>query len=74
MVRGSMQRDQSFAFFEFKALTASRLLRTHGKGTLANWVPASGHGTVRRSSNIYFALSGLTRAYHRARGLCEENR
>lgn len=70
----TMQKDDKFAFFVFKKLTAQRLLDSPSGGKLAMWIPASGDGKVKRSENIYFSLNGVSDAYKRAKKLCMDNR
>jgi len=73
-VMGQGSADDAFAFFPFEKLTARRLYVTHSRGDLAVWIPASGDGTAKRSSNMYFSLEGFTAAYNRAKKLCMDNR
>jgi hypothetical protein len=73
-VMGERSADDTLAFFPFKKLTATRLFATQSKGNLAIWIPASGDGTVKRSSNMYFPLEGFTAAYNRAKKLCTDDR
>lgn len=73
ITKTTMQRGDTFAFFQFKRLTAKTLLQSKDKGNLAIWVPASGDGAVTRSGNIYFSLNGFSKAYWKAQKLCNDN-
>lgn len=68
-----MQKNDRFAFFQFQKLTVDSLLSSNDEGKLAIWVPASFDGTVKRSSNIYFSLDGLSKANQMAVILCKKN-
>ena len=74
LTKTAMQRGDTFAFFQFNELTATKLAASNDKGNLAIWVPASFDGTVKRSSNIYFSLEGSYGAIEKARVLCSSNR
>lgn len=68
-----MEKGDLFAFFKFHALTLKSLLSTDDQGNLSIWIPGSGDGTVKRSSNMYFSLQGLNLTYSTARKRCMEN-
>lgn len=74
LTKTAMQRGGDFAFFSFQKLTVKTLLQSRDKGSLAVWIPSSGDGIVKRSSNIYFPLEGFTSAHERARKMCNDNR
>jgi hypothetical protein len=74
LVAGVSSPHDAFAFFPFQTLTAKQLYATNGRGNLTVWIPASGDGTVKRSSNIYVSLEGFTAAYDRVTKLCMDNR
>ncbi|MDK6959770.1 hypothetical protein QP403_21345, partial [Klebsiella michiganensis] len=68
-----MLQGEEFAFFKFKKLSLNKLVNSGSRGNLAIWVPASGNGEVRGSSNMYFSLNGLSQAYSAAKSLCSDN-
>jgi hypothetical protein len=74
ITKTTMQQGDTFAFFQFKGLTAKPLLQSQDRGNLAIWIPASGDGTVKRSGNIFFSLNGFTVVYEKAQKLCNDNR
>jgi hypothetical protein len=73
LVKTSMAKNDHFAFFAFKILTAERLLHVKEAGRLAIWIPGSGDGSVKRSSTTYFSLDGFAHAYQRAISQCAAN-
>jgi hypothetical protein len=74
LTKTEMARGDNVAFFQFKQLTAMRLLKSQDKGSLALWVPASSDGSVHRSGNIYFSLAGYSAAYQGALQRCKDSR
>ena len=74
LVKILMQKGDKFAFFVFKKLTLQSMLDAPADARLAMWIPASGDGTVKRSSNIYFSLNGALEAYNQGRKLCLANK
>lgn len=73
VVETKMLQGEEFAFFKFQKLSLSKLMNSGSRGNLAIWVPASGDGEVRGSSNMYFSLNGLSQAYSAAKGICSDN-
>lgn len=69
-----MGNGEAFAFFSLERLTVSYLAKAKPSARLAIWIPESGDGQVKRSSNIYFSLDGFGSAYSKARKLCEANK
>jgi len=74
LAKTAMRPDDPFAFFQFSRLTAQAVAQAHDRGSLATWIPGSGDGSVKRSSNIYFALDGFENGLARARRMCLDNR
>lgn len=74
ITKTAMRKDDVFAFFQFKKLTANLLSHSRDKGRLAIWIPGSGDGEIKSSSNIYFPLEGFTQAVERARKKCNESK
>ncbi len=72
-VETKMLQGEEFAFFKFQKLSLNKLVNSGSRGNLAIWVPASGNGEVRSSSNMYFSLNGLSQAYSAAKSLCSDN-
>lgn len=72
-VETKMLQGEEFAFFKFQKLSLNKLVNSGSRGNLAIWVPASGNGEVRGSSNMYFSLNGLSQAYSAAKSLCSDN-
>lgn len=72
LVETVMSKGDRFAFFRFNQLTTEFLLGSNDKGRLSVWTPASGDGVVKRSSNIYFSLDGISSAYQEAFRKCSE--
>lgn len=70
----AMAPGDNVAFFQFHELTIELLQRSHDKGSVSIWVPESGDGTVKRSGNIFFSLSGFTNALNTATRRCNDNR
>jgi hypothetical protein len=73
LVKTFMAKSDRFVFITFQKLTTERLLRGKEAGRLAIWIPGSGDGSVKRSSNIYFSLDGFAHAYQRATSQCTAN-
>jgi hypothetical protein len=74
LTKSAMSEGDQFAFFSFEKLTVSLLRRSGDKGKLAVWIPPSGDGAVKRTSNIYFPLEGFSQASNKATRLCRESR
>ncbi len=68
-----MLRGDSYSYAQLH-MAADKLLLAHDKGFLVMWIPGSGDGTIRRSANVYFSLSGFTGAYQKAMSMCIDNR
>lgn len=69
-----MAKGDNFAFFVLEKLTVKYLLQAKPFERLATWIPASGDGIVKRSSNVYYSLNGFPLAYKKARELCAANK
>ncbi|ALR75844.1 hypothetical protein [[Enterobacter] lignolyticus] len=73
LVDSSMQQNDSFAFFKFHQLTVKKLMSSPANGNVAIWIPPSGDGRVKGSSNMYFSLNGFNQALTMANKLCTDN-
>lgn len=73
IVDTEMSQGDLYAFFKFNKLTVDNIYIAKDTSRLAIWVPESGDGQVKRSSNFYFSLEGFRSAYTKAKSLCQAN-
>jgi hypothetical protein len=73
IVDTEMSQGDSYAFFKFSKLRADNFYIAKETSRLAIWVPESGDGHVKKSSNFYFSLEGFRSVYTKAKSLCQTN-
>jgi hypothetical protein len=73
VVSTEMSEGDTYAFFKFKNLSVEKIFNSKESSRLAIWVPESGDGRVKRSSNFYFSLEGFKNAFAKATEMCKAN-
>jgi hypothetical protein len=73
IVRTEMSEGDIYAFFKFKELSSEKIYIAKESSRLSIWVPASGDGKVKRSSNFYFSLEGFRAVFLKAKEMCKAN-
>ena len=73
IVETEMSKDDTYAFFKFKNLTADLINIANESSRLSIWVSKSGDGKIKGSSNFYFSLEGFKSVFLKANKMCKAN-
>jgi len=73
IVHTVMAEGDTYAFFKFEKLSADKIFSAKESSRLGIWVPESGDGKVKRSSNFYFSLEGFKNVFSKAKEMCIAN-
>ncbi len=73
IVETEMSKDDTYAFFKFKNLTADWFNIANESSRLSIWVSESGDGKIKGSSSFYFSLEGFKSVFLKANKMCKAN-